>query len=77
MKSKEKAKSTILKEKRYKILLKLNLIDEFKKSAYSSYGWFLRSLGIRTSYERIECLRTSKFYNVPDMVEIEASWGAI
>jgi hypothetical protein len=64
-------------ERQLAVINALGLAEEFRNSKYSSYGWFLRSLGIYVTYNYISFQKGSRFYGTPEAVELEAGGGTL
>lgn len=51
----------------------IGLLDEFRRSKYSSYGWFLRSKGLLVDREGVKILDDSPYKDDPRIEEVLAN----
>ena len=60
---------------RIRVVEALGLMEDFRNSEYSSYGWYLKSLGITVEYTLLKVEKNSPYFNDPRLVELEVSFG--
>ena len=67
--------SSEVRRSQYNVLIQLGLRKQFLDSNYSSYGWFLRSLGIIINSEGIRVLDDSEYKSKENLIKIYAKFG--
>ena len=67
--------SSEVRRSQYNVIIQLGLRKQFLDSNYSSYGWFLRSLGIIINSERIHVLDDSEYKHKENLIKIYAIYG--
>ena len=64
-------------ERRLAVIDALDLREAFRRSKYSSPGWFLKSLGITVTYHHINIATSSPLANHPNALDLMAGGGRI
>ena len=67
--------SSEVRRSQYNVIIQLGLRKQFLDSNYSSYGWFLRSLGIVINSEGIHVLDDSEYKPKENLIKIYAIYG--
>lgn len=64
-------------EARQLVIRKLGLEEAFRRSKYSSRGWFLKSLGLNVTHVYFNISPSSPFANNTEALELSVSWGGV
>lgn len=75
LKRRHVAESTRTRENQLRVLKALELEEAFKNSSYSSYGWFLRALGIIITENYMVIKPESPYFYNDRAVGLELSFG--